>query len=42
MNQRVEAISSELYATVRRYSLERTDEEYDDLFVFMSGIKIAF
>ncbi len=42
VNQRVEAISSELYATVRRYSLERTDEEYDDLFVFMSGIKIAF
>ena len=42
LNQRVDPISSELYATVRRYSLDRPDEEYDDLMVFMGGVKVAF
>ncbi len=42
LNQRVEPISSEIYATVRNYTLERTDEAYDDLLVFMGGIKITF
>ena len=42
INQRVDPISSELYATVRRYALDRADEECDDLFVFMGGVKVAF
>lgn len=42
LNQRVEAVSSELYATVRRYDLDRPGEEYDDLVIFMSGIRLAF
>ncbi len=42
LNQRVEAISSEIYATVRNYTLDRAGEDYDDLLVFMSGVKITF
>ena len=42
LNQRVEPISSEIYATVRNYTLDRVDEDYDDLLIFMSGIKITF
>lgn len=42
VNQRVEAIASEIYATVRNYALDRPGEDYDDLLVFMGGIKIVF
>lgn len=42
LNQRVDPISSELYATVRNYTLDRADGNFDDLLVFMSGIKITF
>lgn len=42
LNQRVNPISSEIYATVRTYTLDRAGEDYDDLLVFMSGVKISF
>ena len=40
--QCVEPLSSELYATVRRYSLDRSDEACDDLVLFMSGVRFCF
>lgn len=42
LNQRVEPLSSEIYATVRNYTLDRAGEDCDDLLVFMSGIKFCF
>ena len=42
LNQRVDPISSEVYATVRNYTLDRAGEDYDDLWVFMSGINLCF
>ncbi len=42
LNQRVDPISSEVYATVRNYTLDREGENYDDLRVFLSGIRISF
>lgn len=42
LNQRVDPISSEIYATVRQYALDREGEDFDDLLVFMSGIKLTF
>ena len=40
--QRLEPLNAELYATARNYVLDREGADYDDLFVFMSGVKIAF
>ena len=40
--QRLEPLNAELYATARNYVLDRADADYDDLFVFMSGVKIRF
>lgn len=42
VNQRVDPVSSEVYATVRQYALERPGETVDDLWIFMSGIKLSF
>lgn len=41
-NQRLDPLHAELYATARNYVLDREGEDYDDLFVFMSGVKLAF
>ena len=40
--QRLEPLNADLYATARNYVLDRENADYDDLFVFMSGVKIAF
>ena len=40
--QGLEPLNAELYATARNYVLDREGADYDDLFVFMSGVKIAF
>ena len=40
--QRLEPLNAELYATARNYVLDREGADYDDLFVFMSGVKLAF
>ena len=42
LNQRVDPISSEFYAMVRNYTLDREGEDDDDLLVFMSGVKLCF
>lgn len=41
-NQRLDPLNAELYATARNYVLDRAGADYDDLFVFMSGVKVAF
>ena len=41
-NQRLDPLNAELYATARNYVLDREDADYGDLFVFMSGVKLAF
>ena len=41
-NQRVDPIAAELYATVRRYELDRPGRRFDDLVVFMAGAKVRF
>ncbi|MGD9873833.1 MAG: porin [Kiritimatiellia bacterium] len=42
LNQRVEPILSDLYVSVRNYTLDRDGKNYDDILTFMSGIKLAF
>ena len=42
LNQRVEPILSDVYVSVRNYSLDRPGEDYDDILTFMAGIKLAF
>ena len=41
-NQRLDPLNAELYATARNYVLDRADADYDDLFVFLSGVRFAF
>lgn len=40
--QRLEPLNAELYATARNYVLDRENADYDDLFVFMSGVNLRF
>lgn len=42
LNQRVEPILSDVYVSVRNYTLDRPGEDYDDILTFMSGVKLAF
>lgn len=41
-NQRLDPLNAEFYATARNYVLDREGADYDDLFVFLSGVKLAF
>ena len=41
-NQRFNPLNAEVYATARNYVLDRENADYDDLFVFMSGVRLAF
>ena len=40
--QRLDPLNAELYCTARTYVLDREEADYDDLLVFMSGVKIVF
>ena len=40
--QRIDPFHAELYATARNYVLDREGANYDDLFVFLAGVKVAF
>ncbi len=42
LNQRLDPLNAELYCTARNYVLDRENADYDDLFVFMSGVKVSF
>lgn len=42
LNQRVEPILSDLYVSIRNYTLDRKGEDYDDILTFMAGVKLAF
>ncbi|HOW96475.1 MAG TPA: hypothetical protein P5567_00480 [Kiritimatiellia bacterium] len=42
LNQRLEPIASDLYASVRTFTLDRPGEEYEDVLTVMAGVRLCF